>query len=226
MVLCGGGHGIGQPGLFGVIPAHKPLKIGEFVHHFRTEVRLGEPCGGLGLSRIGPHQRGDVAGQIGHAINQFGDRAQFVVEGHIAQRIQPRLPASFGHTQVVFPEEFGIGQTGEKHLLIARQNGRAVVRRGAVGDGHKAHDLAGFVPHGKELLVFFHRRGQNLGRQGQKVVRDGPHKDHRPFDQPRDLRQQPVVFDQFQTRREGLIGRLGPDQIGAFIGAQDHLCAL
>ena len=58
-----------------------------------------------------------------------------------------------------------------------------MVGRLGVGDGHKGLNLARLgIFHREELLMFFHRGLQNLGRQVQEVIRDPAHQGDGPFD--------------------------------------------
>ena len=159
MVLGGGGDGVGLAGGFGIVAAHKPLKFGEFIDHFGRQIGLGETGGGAGLFCVGPDHRGELTSQSFHARDQLCLCAQLVVEGHVGQTVHPGLHPGLRlrDAQIVFPEEFSIRQARREHFFIARQNGRAIVGGGAVGDGDKAFDAARLgVAHGKELLVLFH----------------------------------------------------------------------
>ena len=99
-----------------------------------------------------------------------------------------------------------------------------MIRGFAVRHGHKTLDPAGFgVLDRKELLMFPHRGLQHLGRQMQEVFRNRPHQRDREFDQPRDLGQQALVFDQLQPLRKGQLRRIVPDHRLALGTVQHHL---
>ena len=48
--------------------------------------------------------------------------------------------------------------------------------------------------------MLFHRGLQHLGRQAQEIIANRAHQHHGPFDQPRNLGQQPCVLDHFKPR--------------------------
>ena len=216
MVLGGGGDGLGLAGGFGIVAAHKALKFGEFIDHFGRQIGLGETGGGAGLFCVGPDHRGELTSQCFHARDQLCLCAQLVVEGHVGQTVHPSLHPGvrLRDAQIVFPEKFSIRQTRREHFFIARQNGRAIIGGGAVGDGDKAFDAARLgVAHGKELLVFFHGGLQHLGRQTKEIFANLPHQHDGIFHQPCDLGQQPRILDHLKPIGKGHIGRVVPDRI-------------
>ena len=224
MLFCGSGHFGWHTGLFGVVAAHQPLQFGELVDHLGRKVGLGPAGGLLGQIWVGAHGGGDLAGQCCDTVDPFGLRPQLVMERHLAQRVQPLLAAGLGHAQVVLPEELGIGQPCGQHLLVARQNGRAVIGGFAVGDGDEPLDAARLgVLHRKEFLMLAHTGLQHLWRQVQILGPDLAHQHHGPFDQPCDLGQQAAILDHFQPGGKRLVGGVLPDRLGPFGSVKDDM---
>ena len=228
MFLAGGGDIGGQAGCLRVVAAHQALKLGELVDHFRRQVGLGDLRGQLGLVGFCIHLRGEGTGQRGDPFDPGLLAAQLVVEGHVLQPVGPGGQALvLRHAQVVLPEELRIRQAGGQHLLVARKDGGAVVRRLDVGDGDELLDPAGGgVLHGKELLVFLHGGLQHLRRQPEEGVGDVAHQHDWPFHEARDLRQKALVLDNFKALGKGHVGGIVPDVLGAFPGRKDHVRAL
>ncbi len=219
MIAAGIGHGIGQPRRFGVIATHDALQLREFVDHLGTEIRLGNGRGQRRLLCIGPDNGGNLAGETGNAGDAGGLTAELVVEGDIGKGGGHGLHTiACNRAIVVFPEEFRIRQTRGQHLLVPRENGRAIVLGFAVGDGDELLDPArGRVAHGEEFLMLFHRGLKHLWRQTEKILFNITHKHNRPFHQPCHFGQKPLVLDHFKPLRESLIGSVMPDVIGAFL---------
>ena len=124
------------------------MQFREFVDHLGGQVRLDHPRGLFRHIGIGTHGRRDLAGQCGDPVNALGLRAQFVVEGDLLQRLG-ECGHAFGlqRAQIVLPEELGIGQSGCEHLLVARQNGRALIGGLGIGDGDETLDPAVLAAH-------------------------------------------------------------------------------
>ena len=211
----------------GVITAHKPLKFGEFIDHFRTQIGLGNARGGLGRLGIRTDGGRKFSRQRRDPRDAFALRAQFVMERNGFQRVQPACHTGLGFAQVVFPKELRIRQPRGKNLLVALEDRRAVIRRCAVGHGDKPFDLPRRdIADGKKLLMLFHRGLQHLGRQVEELGPDFAHQRHRPFDKPRHLGQKARILDHFEARSKGKVRGLGPDRVGAFLWVQDHMRAL
>ena len=145
------------------------------------------------------------------------------MEGHIGQTVHPSLHPGIRlrDAQVVFPEEFGVRQTCGQHFFVPRQNGRAIIGGGAIGDGDKAFDAARLgVAHGKELLVLFHGGLQHLRWQTKEIFANLPHQHDRIFHQPCDLGQKPRILDDLKPVGKSHIGRVVPDRIAPLCGVQ------
>ncbi len=146
------------------------------------------------------------------------------MEGDVFQGVEPLARARLSDADIVLPEEQRVSQSGGQHALVARKDRGAVVWRLDIGDSDELFDPAGLgVFQREKLLVFLHRGLQHLWRQAEELVLNVAHQDDRPFDQPRDLRQQAFVLDHFHTLREGHVGGVGPDAIAAVGGVQHHL---
>ena len=110
MVAGGQRHSLGQASCTGVIHAHQALEFGEFTDHGRAQIGFGKAGGLFGEVGVGTDQGGDFARKGGDAGDAVGLAAKFVVEGDGVQAIKPFGHAGAGHAQIVFPEEFRIGQ--------------------------------------------------------------------------------------------------------------------
>ena len=216
-------HRFRQASFAGVIHAHQALQFGELADHGRPQVRLGQTGRLFGHIGISADQGGDFAGEGGDAGDAVGLGAEFVVEGHGFQAVQPFGHAVFGDAEVFFPEEFRVAQASRQHLLVALQNRGTMVHRVGVGDGHKAFYAArSRILDREKLLVFAHRGLQNLGRQVQELFGNPAHQRDGPFDQTGNFGQETGVGDQFQPGGEGQV--LGALQDGglAFGCVQNH----
>ena len=185
----------------------------------------------FGQGGVSADEGGDFLGQRRDAGDAVGLAAQFVVEGHGFQTIQPlghgsRVRGGFGYPQVVFPEEAGVGQAGGQDLLVARKDRRAVVGGLRVGDGDEALDQArAGVFDREELLMRAHRGLQNFGRQMQEFRADPADQGDRPFDEARNFGEEASVGDHLPPGGEGeVLGGL-PDG-GLTLGrVQNHVSA-
>ena len=131
-------------------------------------------------------------------------------------RIKRRLP-------VLVPEEFGIGEAGPQHPLIAGKDHRVAVRIGQpVADHDKPGLQRAISASGRQIfLMRADRRLQNLVRQRHEAVLDGAEQRRWPFDKAADLIDQTLVGAQ---RRAGIGGQTGgtiDNGLPAF-GAVDH----
>ena len=227
MLLRGGGDLVREARGRSVIAPHKPLKFREFIDHFGRQIGFGHPRGLFGQRRIRADHRRDFPRQRGDAVDAFALAAQLVVEGHVVQAVLPFAHARLGDALVVFPEEPRIRQTRCQHLLVARQDRRAIVAGFAVGHGDELLDPARLgIADREELLVFLHRGLQHLRRQAQEFRANVAHQDDRPFDQARDLGQKALVLDHLKAGGERHVGGVLPDVIGAFLRVQHHMGAL
>ena len=207
------------PGEFSIVAAHQALKFREFIDHLRAEIGLCPTGGFFGQIGIRAHNRCDLARQRRDTFNTFALAAELIVEGDIGQLVQPFRSTCFGQTQVIFPEEFGVRQPCKQNLLVACQNGRALIFGFAVGHGDEFLNPAGFgVFHRKELLMLFHRGLKNLWWQIQEIRRDIAHQSHWPFHKTCDFGQKTWVFDDLEALGKSEVLGVGPDGFRAFFG--------
>ncbi len=230
MFLRRGGDFGRQAGGLGVVAAHEALKLGEFADHLGLQIGLRHPrglFGEVGEVGIGADDRRDLVRQGRDALHPVLLAAELVVEGDRGEALGPVGHARPGDAQVVFPEERRIGQARREDLLVAGEDGRAVVGGLDIGDGDEFLDPAGLgIADREELLVLLHRGLQHLGGQRQEAVLDVAHQHDGPFHEAGDLAQQALVLDQFQPAREGDLLRVVPQRLGPFVRGQDHLGAL
>ncbi len=71
----------------GIICGHQALKLGEFAHCFRAQIRLGENHGAIHQLFIRTHNACDLSCEFANARNALTLRTQLGVEGHV-QRIE------------------------------------------------------------------------------------------------------------------------------------------
>ena len=206
-----------------IILAHDPLQFRELINHLGGQIGLGHQRRRPGLVLVSSHQGRNLFGQIGDAFDPLCLRPQLIVKRHIGQRIGPGGDVRLGDAQVILPKELGIRQTRRQNLLVPRQNRRTIVLRFPVRNGHKMRDPARLVLHAEKLLMFLHRGLQNLCRQLQKIRANRAHQNHRPFDQPGNLGQKPLIFNNLKTLRKGHLGRVMPNRIRPFFGRQDNM---
>ena len=143
MLAHGRGDGVAEAAGLGVDAAHHALQHGELDDHLAHEVGLGQARGRA--QRLGERRRRAVAagagacgagpgGQPGHqplqAVRLVGQRAELLVEHHVAEPVGHRVEA-LGDVAVV--GELGVVQAAVEHALVAVRDERG--RRG-IGVAH------------------------------------------------------------------------------------------
>ena len=125
---------------------------------------------------------------------------------------------------VLIPEESRIGEPRLQHALVAGDDHLAAVARRHVGNEEETgrkNPLG--VAAGEIFLVRPHRCGQHLGRQIHERLVDGPHQNHRPFDQSDDLVEQSLVRFDLELGTGRRLGERCLDRIAPLFGVEDDL---
>ena len=164
------------------------------------------------------------------------------MEGDVFELLEPLEIAVFGPNALVrFPEEFRIREARADHPLIAADDDRAAILRLDIRGEEEAIGQAIFLPplpvlraplspqgrgrfsQNKAFLVRADGRADHLARHIEEGFLERTHQHHGPFDKARDLFEQALVFHQLQPLREGEVLRIGPDDLLAAIGIENHL---
>ena len=137
------------------------------------------------------------AREFSHAINLVGDAAQFLVESNLCQFLRLIVERNL---QILFPEEFRIGQARCQNLFIARNNRRAAVMRVDIRGADKGiGKLAIGVMADKIFLVHTRCQLNDFLRDFQKGrVKAAKHR-HWPFGQSGVFDNQPFIRHQSQA---------------------------
>ena len=107
-----------------------------------------------------------------------------------------------------------IGQARAQHTLIAGDDRRTeIIRRQIRHEGEIGRRASGLVAQGKIFLVDLHRQLADFRRQVHEIVVDAADQRHRPFHQPGDLVEQPVIRGDGEIPRR----RLSGDAFGDFV---------
>ncbi len=208
MVLDGAGDRFILALRLRVIAAHQALHFREFTDHFGEQIRLGELRRALGLVRIGLHQRRQLFRQRDDALDALGLGAELLVEHDLLEFRQPRVELGL---QVGLVEELGIAQSRANDALIAGDDLLAAVRRFLIRHQDEfVGQLAGLrIAQHEAFLVVADGGADHLGRDRQERLVERAHQHHRPFDQPRDLGDQPLVLNQLVALRESEVLGVG-----------------
>ena len=75
----------------------------------------------------------------------------------------------------------------------------------------------------KAFLVGADGGADRLAGDVEEALLEGAHQHDRPFDQPRDLLQQPLILDQLEPGREGEVPGVGQDDLLAAVGVEHDL---
>ncbi len=175
---------------FRVVTADHALQLGEFAHHQRHEIGLGEERGAVRpiLARLATRQRFlDRHGELAQPLHPLRLRAQLVVvdDGRELRHAigEPRL-------LVGLEEEARVGQAWTDDPLVALHDG-AGVGQAHVGDDHEARQqLAAFAQQRKILLVLLHREHEALLRHREELLVERAEIDLGPLHQRGDFVQQ------------------------------------
>ncbi len=197
MLFNGIGDICGDAVMARIMAAHDALQFGEFTHHARDKIGLGQLCGMRGhLCITMRNGRGDMRDQIFHPHRLVMHRPQPLIKGDVGQTRQHRLKRRL---PVLVPEEFSIGKAGPQHALVTGKDHRIAVTVGQpVADNNKppGEIASGGIGCRHIFLVGADRGFQHLVRQAHEAVFNLAIKRVGPFDQPGNFIQQALVMAQ------------------------------
>ena len=136
-----------------------------------------------------------------------------------------RQPVFQPGLQVGLVEKLRVGKPRADHALVAGDDRLAAVAGLDVGgEDELVGELAGLgIAHHKTLLVVADGGADHLAGDRQEFLVERTHQHHRPFDQARDLVEQHLILDQFETLREGKLLGVGENDILAALRIEHDL---
>ena len=194
----GEGHVVGFAVVTGVVFAHDPLQFGEFAHHQRAKVGLGEHGRAFGVRRVGADERGEAPGHRLDAQHAFGLIAELVVVDDVLQAFHAALKRL---QTVLVVEELGVGKTGADDAGVPRRDRLAAVAGDELRDEEEAvHELPVGVAKREVALVELHREDEAFFRNLKEFLFEAAFVDDRPFGQGRDFFEQVFGHDDGAAR--------------------------
>ena len=168
-------------------------------------------------SDVGADLRGDLPRELLDPLDPLALRAELLVEDDaerlelgeaLVERLCGLVLVVGQVVEVGHPEVAGVGQARAHHARVAGRDRRAAVAGDQVGDEDEAvGELAVARPSSTKHFWLARMVARiDLGRNVEKVLLELAHQHDRPFDQARDLVEQPLVLDQLRAlaRRRGL----------------------
>ena len=163
VVFNGVGNVMRQTIVARIVAAHDALQLREFAHHVCQQICFGQlRCSVCSFcQRITPQGLTQSLGNAAHACHALALCAQLVVIHHFVQTLNAR---SQSFLAVLVKEEFGIGQTGSHHALVATNDGAGVCWRNVADHQELVRQLS-FCGQQREIfLIGLHGQDQTFLR--------------------------------------------------------------
>ena len=147
----------------GVVATHDALQFWELAHHVCQQIGFGQLCGGVSRlgQRITTQRLAQSLRNTAHTRHALALCAQLVVIHNFVQSFNARRQCFLA---ILIEEEFGIGQTGTYHALVAANDGAGIGWRNVADYQKLVGELAFCSEQWKIFLIGLHGQNQTFLR--------------------------------------------------------------